>query len=542
MNYDPFTGKPLRKDTDAQPQSAPQPASRTAAPSEPPQAPGKRTYTMRETLFAWLCVPLCYFFVQCFPASRTPLGSLFAILSLYLFGLVFLFAFRVRPRPATYLLPVFAVITSFGLILGGNQTTRFFLFLFLLLLFPFWIADAAGTLGKGLLDRNVIQQILNGLVAHPFSGIPYFLPALVVRKKKDGDRKKTHTVMYILLGLVIAIVPTLVIASILAAGDEQFRKLLSKILDIDLSFLTSQIGRLLLAIPFMFLLFGTLYHTLVYREKEQPQPVRQGNGLHFVPQVLLCAAVTPILLLYLLFFISQRSYYLSAFTHELPAGLTYAQYAREGFFQLVAVCIINALILLLFHVLAAKREGLAALPHRIYSAVFSVASLVLAATALSKMILYMDSYGLTHKRLLATWFILFLSIVFLSALIRQIVRKFPLQPVIVAAALLFWAVLVLPNHDGIIARSNVDRYLSGELPTVDVAAMDELGSSAVPSLCKLSVALRERSNDPDAEKLLMQVDRCIARKRTELNRETGFFDFNLPDYRARQTLKTWDGN
>ena len=85
----------------------------------------------------------------------------------------------------------------------------------------------------------------------------------------------------------------------------------------------------------------------------QPEEVSCAD-LHVLPRALLCAAVTPILAVYVIFFISQWSYYVSAFTNVLPADLTYAAYAREGFFQLCGVSALNAAMLLLFNLLIRK--------------------------------------------------------------------------------------------------------------------------------------------------------------------------------------------
>lgn len=60
-----------------------------------------------------------------------------------------------------------------------------------------------------------------------------------------------------------------------------------------------------------------------------------------MPNAMVYAAVTPICILYVLFFVSQFPYFLGGFTGELAEGFTYAEYARKGFFELCAVCCIN---------------------------------------------------------------------------------------------------------------------------------------------------------------------------------------------------------
>ena len=112
---------------------------------------------------------------------------------------------------------------------------------------------------------------------------------------------------------------------------------------------------------------------------------------------------------------------------------------------------------------------------KILTVVFSVFTLVLISTAVSKMVLYINRFGLTQKRVYATWFMLLLAIVFVLVAVGMFVRRFKTVLICVLVCLALFAGLALCGPDRLIAEYNVDRYLDGSLETVDVGAMGDLG-------------------------------------------------------------------
>jgi len=87
-----------------------------------------------------------------------------------------------------------------------------------------------------------------------------------------------------------------------------------------------------------------------------------------------------------------------------------------------------------------------------------------------------------------------LAVVFLLVCAKQIAPKFKLIPTAFFVSVAMFAFLAISGVDGLIAKYNVDRYLGGSLETVDVAAMEQLGDSAVPQLVRLAKEL-DRKND-----------------------------------------------
>lgn len=505
----------------------------------PTQRP-KPSYRALDALFAWLSILVGFLFVRVMPVTRTPLGAILFLVLLYAFGGIYLHLSGLRLSAPTVLFAVSAALLSVGMITNGNRTIRGFLFLFLLLAFLYWCYAVCGLAGKHPFRERLTAYLCHAIFVVPFTSLEHLFPALVAyRRENEKSKKNLRTLGWILLGLAIAVIPTSIVVALLSY-DSQFTDLLSRIFSFSIDGAWEFIRDLILGFLCAILLFGFLFGVLWRRQKNngETEELKSAN-LHVLPRALLCTAVTPILAVYVIFFVSQWSYYVSAFTHVLPREMTYAAYAREGFFQLCGVCALNAVMLLLFNLLIKRTEKKRDLLQILYSSVISVFTLILIATAISKMALYIDSYGLTQKRVYASWLMLLLAVIFVLVLIRQVTAKLKLIPSIALCCVIFFALITLPNVDGMIANYNVDAYLAGELNEVDVNSLADYGSSSVPALVRLKADLSSRQDrDEKTENILKNTDLMLDIIFYNLDDdENTFFSFNIPDAKARDLLK-----
>ena len=235
-------------------------------------------------------------------------------------------------------------------------------------------------------------------------------------------------------------------------------------------------------------------------------------NIRFVSNLIVYTAVTPICILYVMFFISQANYFLSAFTNSLPEGFTYADYARQGFFELFAVALINLFVLCFMSLFSKKagREKTKAL--KFYSIIISVFTIILIATAMSKMIMYIDNYGLTELRLYTSWFMVLLAVTFVMVIIKQF--KFDMQFAKHFSIMftIMFAILCFSRPEALIARYNIEMYESGYL--------DELDKNTILSMSDdgLLVALNE--GEVTAEEVNDHKD--------ELYQRDSFGKYNIP--------------
>jgi hypothetical protein len=165
------------------------------------------------------------------------------------------------------------------------------------------------------------------------------------------------------------------------------------------------------------------------------------------------------------------------------AGLTYAEYAREGFAQLLA-----AAALTLGVIAAAVRWAPASrLKHALLGGL-CLLTLVVLASALTRLGLYMDAYGFTRLRLTAHATILWLGAVFVLIVVAGAARRTGWLPrgalAVTAAALLAFAV---SNPDRRIAERNIDRY--ERTGRIDIRVLRRLGPDAAPALVRLPATM-----------------------------------------------------
>jgi len=296
-------------------------------------------------------------------------------------------------------------------------------------------------------------------------------------------------------GLAIGFPFLLLFGGLFIAADAVFRNLLESVVPDWRHFWSHA----LLALGLAWLSAGLLRDLLASREDERlvAAPVlglRERRGLGTTE---VAAALALIDLLFLVFVLVQLRYLFGG--QGLVEGrvhLTYAQYARHGFFELLAVSLLVFPLLLGADYLTRGAERRARLVRALSVALVALA-LVVMASALQRMRLYQREYGLTELRIYATGVILWLGCV-LVLLAATVLRARPrgfASGAVVAGFVATLALNVL-NPDAVIARTNLDR------PKIDVAYVSRLSADAVPTLLQRLPSLAPEVRRPIAAALL----------------------------------------
>ncbi len=182
--------------------------------------------------------------------------------------------------------------------------------------------------------------------------------------------------------------------------------------------------------------------------------------------------------LYITFITSQLPYLFSAFSGVVPPGWeSYAEFARRGFFELCVIAVINLLVLTGTHLGLEKTKRQSTVP-RVLNTLLAVLTLVLIATAFSKLALYISIFGLTVQRLLPGVFLIFLVIVFGAVTIRQSLR-FSVMRLAAFTGTTLLCLLCIINTDALVVNYNASRYLSGTLDEFDTIVLYRSGSAGL---------------------------------------------------------------
>lgn len=176
-------------------------------------------------------------------------------------------------------------------------------------------------------------------------------------------------------------------------------------------------------------------------------------------------------LVYLIFCIIQI-FYLFCGIGSLPDDYTYAEYAREGYFQLLFVCLFNILLVLLCSRLFTKHWLLQAL----LSFICACTCLMIASSAY-RMILYISAYGLTFLRVFVLWTLSVMVLVLIGSLILIYQNRFPFVKYILAVIVVFFLLLTFSRPDAGIARYNLTQGYHPKLQFLQMGSLPGLSES-----------------------------------------------------------------
>jgi hypothetical protein len=329
------------------------------------------------------------------------------------------------------------------------------------------------------LAAAAISDYGSGLVSAWCATLAGAIPLLMTDIRWDELRRpgRSPKVRAAARGLAIGAPLLLLFGGLFVAADAVFKQLVSAAIPtLD----ASTVGRVVIVAVIAWLTGGLLRDLLAAREERRVVPAHAFDSFKVSARlgaVELNVALAILDLLFLAFVVVQFRYLFGGKgLVEATAGLTYAEYARHGFFELVAVAALT-LPLLLLGDWALRDDGRGRRVFRWLAAALLALLGVVMASALQRLRLYVDQFGLTELRLYAAGVIVWLAAVcgwFAVTVLRGRRQLFAVG----ALAAGFAATLALNalDPDALIARTNVTR------PAVDVGYLAGLGDDAVPTL------------------------------------------------------------
>jgi hypothetical protein len=230
-------------------------------------------------------------------------------------------------------------------------------------------------------------------------------------------------------------------------------------------------------------------------------------------------------LLFLAFVIVQLTYLFGGSAQIVSTGFTYAEYARKGFFELIAVAVISLVFILVLKKMTRAHTAHHARIFTWLGGLLIAEVLVIMASAHMRLNLYEVAYGFTTLRLWSHLFILWLVVAFgllLASIIRRKNEKrFAFHLCI--SIICFFAVINTINPDAFIARQNINRfYKTGKLDTTYLGTLSE---DAVPVIAELLDSPKK-----DVQKNAAAILRN--HQNTYSSHSTGWQSFNLAKQRA----------
>lgn len=396
-------------------------------------------------------------------------GILVPVFTAVSYGMAYLVLkkMEVPVKKGSYYLAVISLLIS----ISTCRTASGFLIFFnkqavLLLWWVFWLhqfyQDDAWNIGKYF--TTIIQFLFRAVCA---IGYPFKHCTAYVKSLKN---QKSRNLVLVMLGVLIAIPVVSLLAVLLSEADMVFQDFLVTFLD---SFLKPEtvVGVIWKSLVGMVAFYCIICEVSRKGIKEEVTDQRKQEPV---------VAITVMGLVGILYvmFCGIQIVYLFMGRGVLPDNMTYSEYARQGFFQLVFVSVLNLVLVLLCLKYFRKSKVL-----NVVLTIISLCTYVMMASAAYRMILYVSEYHLTLLRILVLWFLVVLAVLMAGVLVIIYRNTFPLFRyclVVISAAYL---VLSWSRPDFIIAKYNC-RHVT-EWSYQDIYYITHLSADAAPEVAKL---------------------------------------------------------
>jgi hypothetical protein len=356
-------------------------------------------------------------------------------------------------------------------------------------------------------------------------------------KKGNLKPKKKVTFWSVLVGIVITIPIVAALIGLLASADPIFSE---KVGEFFALFRIEKWGEYLFRgcyiLVLAYLVTGILLYAITSSRERKLIGVEKPwlpPFLEWIQSVIILSAVN---LVFLAFVIVQFRYFFGGQLNIVIDGYTYAEYARNGFNELVSVTVIS--LLLLFALTSVtKRES----PNqrRSFSALGFVLVLlvtVILVSAFQRLLLYESAYGFSRIRVQTHVLMIWLGILLIAALVLELINKprvFGLAALLVAFG--FGLTLNVINPDATIVRLNLkSEYTTQEL---DAQYMVTLSSDAIPSLVK---AFQDSTLPGKTHDQLGAVLSCVRYRLNQDRQDDSWQSFHFSRIIAEQYLGSVD--
>lgn len=262
------------------------------------------------------------------------------------------------------------------------------------------------------------------------------------KEQADGKGK------YVLCGIVIAIPLLCVILLLLGSADAVFKNILEDIFTVDINFGENFWNITVLFLFAFFASYSIMSCLSAHNLKEEVADKRTSEPV-------IAITFTGIISFVYLIFCFIQVVYLFGGLGTLPSDYTYASYAREGFFQLVFICLINLSLVLICMNRFRKSNLLKGILTFI-----SLCTYIMIASSAYRMILYIQVYYLTFLRVFVLWSLFVIFLLMTGALIMIYREDFPLVKYCLVLVTSLYLIFSFSHPDYWIARYNLEHCVS----------------------------------------------------------------------------------
>lgn len=322
----------------------------------------------------------------------------------------------------------------------------------------------------------------------------------------DGAAAPSGRGRFIFLGILITVPILITVLLLLASADAVFSNVLHRTL--DWLYVPQDLPGILFMAVFAF--FAS-YCGIAYLGKRKMKTDAGAGSAEPLPFVIVSAAV---LMVYIIFSAVQV-FYLFLQKGSLPEGMTYADYAHQGFYQLLVVCIFNMILV----VACTERLRDSALLKGLLAGI-SACTYVMIASAAYRMVLYIGAYDMTFLRLFVLFALAVMALLMAGVTVCIFRPGFPLFRYELAVVTVLYLAFSFAHPDCWVARYNI------AAANEDFIYLKELSADSVPAFA-------------GNEELMEQADRKLFYLESM---GSDFRKFNFSRAEAERILKSRQGS
>jgi hypothetical protein len=418
-----------------------------------------------------------------------------------------------------------AVIFAFGIVLRDSPVIVFLdvLAVMISLSLAVWRGRSGSLRRAGISD-----YIIGGSLAGIFSSAgPVPVSVIDIDWAETLRGRWKGGALAVSRGVLLAAPLLVLFGTLFVAADAVFEQLVLEVFGFDLARVFSH---LFLFCFFAWITAGLLWAGLMARLPQNLAITRPRIVSLGIVEVGVVLGLLD--LLFLIFVVIQVRYLFGGAGHVAnTAGLTYAEYARHGFFELATVTALGLPLLLLAHWLFRPEKRTHEVVFKTLAGTMVALLFVVVASALQRMYLYTSEFGLTELRLYTTIFMFWISVVliwFVLTVMRSHRDRFAFGALVAG----FAAILAINamNPDALIANTNIDRLQEGK--RFDPYYLTTLSADAVPVIVQ---SLPEIGQKPVWQDFTLQQEILYTWSKKPKDWRT----WNLGRTRAYQAVETY---
>lgn len=325
-------------------------------------------------------------------------------------------------------------------------------------------------------------------------------------KLSNDSKKKVKSVL-----IVIPIV--IVVLLLLTSADMIFSNIFKNMFRVFNGISIENIFARLFIIFVLFLYLSGTVNYVLFGYKEEKTKNKKPIESYTIKLLL-----TILNVIYVVFdFIQIRS----LIFHKISMNISYASYARQGFFQLMFISIINLIIILL------SKRSKESKYTSVSNLIMVILTFVIIASSFIRMNMYESAYGYTLLRLLVYVTLITEVILLIPTVFYIFNSKIKIIKHYMIIIVFVYVVLSLSPVDYIIARRNINRYYKTK--KIDIYYLENYNFDNVPLLVDLC------NNTSDLE-LKQNIKFYLKELSNEYDRKN-IFEYNISRENALDIIK-----